>query len=44
MTATRCSLEDAPDKWRVSSADREGEPLTLVVVLEGGVLVVTLFG
>lgn len=44
MTAATCSLEGAPDKWRVPSADRDGEPLTLIVVLEGRVLVVTLFG
>jgi hypothetical protein len=44
MTATGCSIEDAPNKWRVPSTDRDGDPLTLIVVLEGGVLVVTLFG
>jgi hypothetical protein len=43
VTATACAVEDG--KWRISGGtDLEAEPLTVVVVLEDGVVVVTLFG
>jgi Domain of unknown function (DUF4258) len=42
ITAAACTAE-AGDRWRVRSADREGVSLTLIVVLEDGVIVVTLF-
>jgi hypothetical protein len=39
--ATKC-VADA-DKWKVTGPDLDGDDLTCVVVIEGGVLVVTLF-
>lgn len=42
MTAAACTTQ-ADDKWRVRSADREGVSLTLIVIVEDGVIVVTLF-
>jgi len=41
-TATACRAEPR-DRWRVDSVDCEGDSLTVVVVLEGGVVVVTVF-
>jgi hypothetical protein len=44
VTGTTC-VPEGHAKWRVSGGDDlESEPLTVVVVLEDGVLVVTLFG
>lgn len=40
--ATGCAFQ-APDRWRVSGPDLDGDSLTAVVVLEAGVVVVTLF-
>ncbi len=41
-TARRCREQDG-DRWKVSSADRNGDELVLVVVIEAGVIVVTVF-
>ena len=41
-TATACVLQPN-DRWRVAAADRDGDALTAIVVLEDGVTVVTLF-
>ena len=42
--ATAQSCRAAPEeRWRVEGKDRDGDDLTVVVVLENGVLVVTLF-
>jgi hypothetical protein len=40
--ATACHAEPK-ERWRVDGRDRDGDDLTVVVVLEDGVLVVTLF-
>lgn len=40
--ATRCESEPQ-ERWRVYGVDRDGVDLVVVVVLEAGVLVVTLF-
>jgi hypothetical protein len=40
--ATGCEAEPE-DRWKVQGADRDGDELTVVVVLEAGVLVVTVF-
>jgi hypothetical protein len=42
LTAVGCSDGDEPNKWIIESADRDGDAMTLVVVLEAGVIVVTL--
>jgi hypothetical protein len=39
--ATACAPSDA--KWKVSGPDLDGDELTAVVVLEVGVIVVTVF-
>lgn len=41
MTASGCSA-DGP-KWKVTGADEDGDALTCVVVIEAGVVVVTVF-
>lgn len=41
-TATSCRVEP-PDRWRVDGRDCEGDVLTVIVVLEDGVVVVTVF-
>lgn len=41
-TATACRSEP-DDRWRVDSTDVAGDALTVVVALEDGVVVVTLF-
>ena len=41
MTASVC-LADGP-KWKVTGADEDGDALTCVVVIEAGVVVVTVF-
>jgi hypothetical protein len=35
---------DGPGRWEVPSVDEDGERLVVVVVIESGVLVVSLFG
>ena len=35
---------DGPGRWEVPSVDEDGEHLVVVVVIESGVLVVSLFG
>ncbi|MGC4118579.1 MAG: hypothetical protein QM765_29285 [Myxococcales bacterium] len=41
-TATSCRAEPL-DRWKVESKDCEGDALTTIVVLEDGVVVVTVF-
>ena len=41
-TARRCKAQDG-DRWKVLGADRDGDELVLVVVIEAGVIVVTVF-
>lgn len=41
-TATACKAEPE-ERWRVDSTDLEGDALAVVVALEDGVVVVTLF-
>ncbi len=40
--ASACSLEEG-EKWRAACHDADGDPLAIVVVIEDGLLVVTLF-
>lgn len=42
LHATTCEAEP-PDRWKVPSADRDGDVLTIVVTIEEGVIVVTVF-
>ena len=42
MTAARCR-QQPNGRWRVESADLDGDELTVIVVIEAGVIVVTLF-
>lgn len=42
VTAASCEREEA-EKWRVRSSDLDGDELQLIVVIEQGVIVVTLF-
>jgi hypothetical protein len=41
--AMSCSWQAARENWKVEAADLDGDELTIVVVLEDGVVVVTLF-
>ena len=42
--AHSCRVEDAEkSKWRVKGPDMDGDDLTLVVIVEEGLLVVTVF-
>jgi len=41
-TATSCKAQDL-ERWRVFGVDRDGDELVLIVVLEAGVVVVTVF-
>lgn len=41
MTATSCAASG--ERWKVSGVDVEGDELTVVCVLEDGVVVVTVF-
>ncbi|MFH2007578.1 MAG: DUF4258 domain-containing protein [bacterium] len=42
--ASAKSCESQPrDRWRVESTDLDGNPLAVVVVIEAGLIVVTLF-
>jgi hypothetical protein len=40
--AASCEAEP-PDRWKVPGRDRDGDPLTVVVVIEAGLIVVTLY-
>lgn len=40
--ATRCASAP-PDRWKVTGPDLDGDDLTVVVVIDDGVLVVTVF-
>lgn len=42
VNARSCRAQDQ-ERWKVSGADREGDELVLIVVLEAGVIVVTLY-
>ena len=43
--AKRCQASpDGPGRWEVPSVDEDGDRLVVVVVIESGVLVVSLFG
>jgi Domain of unknown function (DUF4258) len=39
----RCSKGSEPGRWKVTGPDLDGDDLTAVVVIEDGVLVVTMF-
>jgi hypothetical protein len=41
-TARRCKAQDG-GRWKVSGSDRDGDELVLIVALEAGVIVVTVF-
>ena len=41
--ATSCRHQPKSDRWKVLGPDRDGEELTVIVVLEDGVLVVTVW-
>ena len=41
-TARRCKAQDG-GRWKVFGSDGDGDELVLVVVLEAGVIVVTVF-
>ena len=44
INAATCSADDEDeDKWKVTGPDLDGDNLKIVVVIEGGVLVVTVF-
>jgi len=43
VTATSCEARPE-DRWKVAGVDTAGDELTAIVVLEDGVVVVTLFG
>jgi hypothetical protein len=34
---------ETPNRWRVTGPDSDGDDLTVIVAIEGGVLVVTVF-
>ena len=42
MTAIACRLQPN-ERWRVESADLDGDEMTLIVVIDDGDIVVTLF-
>ncbi len=42
MTATSCRLQPN-GRWRVVSADLDGDAVDMIVVIDDGVIVVTLF-
>lgn len=41
--ATYCRHQPKNDRWKVQGPDRSGEELTVIVVLEDGILVVTVW-
>lgn len=43
LTTARACRAEPEERWRVDSADQEGDALTVVVALEDGVVVVTLY-
>ena len=42
-TATGCDVGNEPETWKVTSADLDGDAMTLVVTLDDGVVVITLY-
>ena len=42
-TAQSCKAAADPERWKVFSADRDGDELILLVVIDGGVVVVTVY-
>ncbi len=42
VSARSCEAQDH-DRWKVFGADRDGDDLFLIVVLEAGVIVVTVY-
>jgi hypothetical protein len=42
VNARQCTLQEN-DRWRVEGSDLDGDELTVVVVLDAGVVVITLF-
>lgn len=42
MHAERCALQEN-GRWRVEGRDLDGEEMTLIAVIEGGVVVITVF-
>jgi hypothetical protein len=43
LTAKSCSAGDKPGKWIVPGADLDGDDLTVVCVIESGVVVITVY-
>lgn len=43
MDAAGCEWQPESHRWRVTGADLQGDDLTLVVVIEQDVVVVTMF-
>lgn len=43
LTNARTCSAGEPDRWRVEGPDLDGDSLTVVVAIEAGVVVVTLF-
>lgn len=41
--AVGCAPSDNPGRWIITSADLDGDPMTLVVELADSVIVVTLY-
>jgi hypothetical protein len=41
--ATECRPADDPGKWKTTGPDLDGDDLTAVVTIVGGVLVITVF-
>jgi hypothetical protein len=41
--AARCTEDEEPDLWRVEGPDLDNDAMTLVVAIEDGVIVVTMF-
>jgi Domain of unknown function (DUF4258) len=43
MMATGCDTGNEPETWKVTSADLDGDAMTLVVALDDGAIVITLY-
>ena len=43
MTAIGCEVGNEPETWKVTSADLDGDPMTLAVAFDDGVVVITLY-
>jgi hypothetical protein len=41
--AATCRVGDKPDSWRSTGPDLDGDDLTAIVVIEGGLIVITVF-